>query len=59
MSARKFILVEFQGAAYNEYDPKIETLELQSSADQEIYFCSGNVLKMASSKIISVGCFTV
>ena len=33
MSSRKFIFVELQGAAHNEYDPKIETLELQSSAD--------------------------
>ena len=59
MSARKVIPVELQETAYNEYDPKTATLELQSSDDQEIYFCSGNLLKMASSKIINVGRFTV
>ena len=26
-----------------EYDPKITTLKLQGSPDQEIYFCSGKM----------------
>ena len=59
MYVGKFILVELQGAAYNEYDRTIGTLELRSSAYQEIYFCSANLLKMVSRKIINVGCLTV
>ena len=43
MSAGKFMLVDLQGAAYNLYDPEIATLELQSAADQELYFCAGNL----------------
>ena len=43
ISARKFIFVKLQATAYNEYDPKITTLKLQGSPDQEIYFCSGKM----------------
>ena len=43
MSAGKSMLVDQQGAAYNLYDPKIATLELQNAADQEPYFCAGNL----------------
>ena len=47
MSAGKFMLVDLQGAAHNLYDPEIATLKLQSAADQELYFCTGNLLKVA------------
>ena len=47
MYAGKFILVDLQGAAYNLYDPEIATLELQSAADQELYFCARNLSKVA------------
>ena len=47
MSAGKLMLVDLQGAAYNLYDPEIATLELQSAADQELYFCAGNLSKLA------------
>ena len=33
MSARKFMLADLQGAAYNLYDPEVANLELQSAAD--------------------------
>ena len=46
-SAGKFMLADLQGAAYNVYDPEIATVELQSSADQDLYFCAGNLLKVA------------
>ena len=41
------MLVDQQGAAYNLYDPKIAILELQNAADQEPYFCAGNLSKVA------------
>ena len=47
MSAGKSMLVDLQGAAYNLYDPEIATLKLQSAADQELYFCAGNLLKVS------------
>ena len=46
LSARKFMLLDLQGAAYNLYHPEIATLELQSTADQELYFCAGNLSKV-------------
>ena len=42
------MLVDLQGAAYNLYDPEIATLELQSAADQELYFCAGNLSTVVS-----------
>lgn len=47
MPAGKFILVNLQRAAYILYDAKIATSELLSNADQELYFCDGNLSKMA------------
>ena len=43
---RKFVPLDFQGAAYNLYDQEIATLELKSAADPERYFCTGNFSKM-------------
>ena len=40
------MLIDLQGAAYNVYDPEIATLELQSAADQELFSCAGNSLKV-------------
>ena len=50
MSAGKLMLVDLKGAAYNLHDPEIATLELQSAADQKLYFCAGNLLKVAFKK---------
>ena len=47
MSAGKFMLVNLQGAEYNLYDPEIEILELPSAADQKLYFCAGDLSKVA------------
>ena len=41
------MLVNLQGTGYNLYDAEIATSELQSDADQELYFCVGNLSKMA------------
>ena len=46
MSTRKFMPLDFQGAAYNLYDPEIATLDLKSAADPGRYFCAGNFSKM-------------
>ena len=43
MPAEKFMLVDLQGTVCNLHDPENATLELQSTADQELYFCAGNL----------------
>ena len=45
-SARKFMLIDLQGAAYNLYDLAIANLELQSAVDQELYLYAGNLSRV-------------
>ena len=42
----KFMLLDIQGSMYNLYNPEIAASEL-FDGEAEIYFCSGNLSKLA------------
>ena len=45
LSEKKFMLVDLQGSGYQLYDPEIATL--QHVDNDEIFFCAGNLSKVA------------